>query len=163
MMQIAKIRYTINTSDPFYKAEQDYFDEVMPLYQGLVPCTYIGKYRAPFIFSNFNGTAVDEFQHFVYEHPEATPAERKAEWRRIERAYIPSRECDDMPFLERGGFWHQQHIFKSPFYYIDYALMLWHRFAPCNTGNARTKTAPKRGTATWSCTRRAAAAHLPVS
>ncbi|KIL41422.1 oligoendopeptidase F [Gordoniibacillus kamchatkensis] len=164
-------------------------------------CTYISKYKAPFIFSNFNGTshdvdvltheaghafqaymsrgqqvpeyshptldaceihsmsmeffawpwiesffkedtdkykfshiggavsfipygvAVDEFQHFVYEHPEATPAERKAEWRRIERAYIPSREYDDMPFLERGGFWHQQqHIFKTPFYYIDYTL-----------------------------------------
>ncbi|UUZ97157.1 M3 family oligoendopeptidase [Paenibacillus sp. P25] len=164
-------------------------------------CSYIGKYKAPFIFSNFNGTshdvdvltheaghafqaylsrdfavpeyihptldaceihsmsmeffawpwidtffkedtekykfshlsgaltfipygvAVDEFQHVVYEHPDMTPAERKQAWRDIERKYIPSRVYDDMPFLERGGFWHQQqHIFKSPFYYIDYTL-----------------------------------------
>jgi len=69
------------------------------------------------------GVAVDEFQHVVYANPEMTPAERKAAWREIERKYIPSRNYDDMPFLARGGFWHQQqHIFKSPFYYIDYAL-----------------------------------------
>ncbi|HZG56300.1 M3 family oligoendopeptidase [Paenibacillus sp.] len=69
------------------------------------------------------GAAVDEFQHVVYERPELTPAERKAAWREIERKYCPGREYDDMPFLERGGYWHQQqHIFKSPFYYIDYAL-----------------------------------------
>jgi M3 family oligoendopeptidase len=31
------------------------------------------------------GVAVDEFQHFVYGKPEATPAERKQAWRDIER------------------------------------------------------------------------------
>ncbi|WP_139070823.1 M3 family oligoendopeptidase, partial [Paenibacillus sp. KS1] len=30
------------------------------------------------------GVTVDEFQHFVYSNPEATPAERKAAWRDIE-------------------------------------------------------------------------------
>lgn len=80
------------------------------------------------------GVAVDEFQHLVYAHPEWTPAERKAAWRETERKYLPNRVYDDMPFLERGGFWHQQqHIFKSPFYYIDYtlaqicALQYWQR------------------------------------
>ncbi|MFE5318061.1 M3 family oligoendopeptidase [Paenibacillus sp. NPDC056579] len=69
------------------------------------------------------GVAVDEFQHRVYEEPDMTPAQRKQVWREIERKYIPSRNYDDMPFLDRGGFWHQQqHIFKSPFYYIDYTL-----------------------------------------
>jgi len=69
------------------------------------------------------GVAVDEFQHVVYANPEMTPAERKAAWRDIERKYLPNRDYDDMPFLARGGFWHQQqHIFKSPFYYIDYTL-----------------------------------------
>ncbi|TLS52871.1 M3 family oligoendopeptidase [Paenibacillus antri] len=69
------------------------------------------------------GVAVDEFQHVVYANPEMTPAERKAAWRDIERKYLPNRDYDDMPFLSRGGFWHQQqHIFKSPFYYIDYTL-----------------------------------------
>ncbi|WEG14260.1 M3 family oligoendopeptidase [Pullulanibacillus sp. KACC 23026] len=69
------------------------------------------------------GVAVDEFQHFVYEHPEATPEERKAAWRRIEKTYLPHRDYADNEYLERGGFWHQQgHIFGSPFYYIDYTL-----------------------------------------
>ncbi|MDD4213115.1 MAG: M3 family oligoendopeptidase, partial [Bacilli bacterium] len=35
------------------------------------------------------GVTVDEFQHFVYDHPEATPAERKAKWREIEKKYLP--------------------------------------------------------------------------
>ncbi|WP_314585184.1 M3 family oligoendopeptidase [Paenibacillus terrigena] len=69
------------------------------------------------------GVSVDEFQHFVYENPNATPAERKQAWRDIERKYLPHREYEDQAYLERGGFWHQQgHIFRSPFYYIDYTL-----------------------------------------
>ncbi|MUG86279.1 M3 family oligoendopeptidase [Paenibacillus timonensis] len=69
------------------------------------------------------GVAVDEFQHYVYEHPEVTPAERKQTWREIERKYVPYRNYADNDYLERGGFWHRQgHIFNSPFYYIDYTL-----------------------------------------
>jgi M3 family oligoendopeptidase len=69
------------------------------------------------------GVAVDEFQHRVYEQPELTPAERKLVWREIERKYLPHRVYEDNDFLERGGFWQQQpHIYKSPFYYIDYTL-----------------------------------------
>lgn len=175
-------------------------------------CTYISEYRAPFIFSNFNGTSedikvltheaghafqvyssrsyevpeygfptyeaceihsmsmefftwpwmnllfkedtdkykfnhlgealmfipygvtVDEFQHFVYENPEATPTERKKAWRDIEKKYLPHRNYEENDYLERGGFWHQQgHIFEVPFYYIDYtlaqicALQFWKR------------------------------------
>jgi M3 family oligoendopeptidase len=175
-------------------------------------CTYISKYKSPYIFSNFNGTAgdidvltheaghafqvyssrsyevpeygfptneaceihsmsmefftwpwmelffkedvdkykfshlggallfipygvtVDEFQHFVYENPDATPAERKKAWRDIEKKYLPHRTYEENDYLERGGFWHQQgHIFEDPFYYIDYtlaqicALQFWKR------------------------------------
>lgn len=169
--------------------------------QGGGYCTYIPKYKAPFIFSNFNGTSgdvdvltheaghafqcyrstwitipecnfptyesaeihsmsmefftwpwmklffeeeerkykyahlgnalkfipygvtVDEFQHFVYENPEATPTERKSAWRSIEKKYLPHKNYDECDFLERGGWWFQQgHIFASPFYYIDYTL-----------------------------------------
>lgn len=164
-------------------------------------CTYISEYKAPFIFSNFNGTSgdidvltheaghafqvyesrsfevpeygfptyeaceihsmsmefftwpwmdlffkeeadkyrfdhlasallfipygvtVDEFQHFVYENPDATPAERKQAWREIERKYLPHRDYAGNEYLERGGFWQKQsHIFNTPFYYIDYTL-----------------------------------------
>ncbi len=164
-------------------------------------CTYIGKYKAPYIFSNFNGTsgdidvltheaghafqvfssrdqgineynwptfeaceihsmsmefftwpwmklffqqdtdkykfahlsnalcflpygvAVDEFQHFVYENPEATPADRNKMWREIEGKYLPHMNYEDNAYLEKGGFWQKQsHIFAAPFYYIDYVL-----------------------------------------
>lgn len=69
------------------------------------------------------GVTVDEFQHFVYEHPEATPEERKAKWREIEKKYLPLLDYDDNDFYERGGFWFKQgHIFSAPFYYIDYTL-----------------------------------------
>lgn len=69
------------------------------------------------------GVTVDEFQHFVYENPEATPAERKEAWRMIERKYLPHKDYSECEFLERGGWWFKQgHIFSSPFYYIDYTL-----------------------------------------
>ncbi|XEC94854.1 M3 family oligoendopeptidase [Paenibacillus tarimensis] len=69
------------------------------------------------------GAAVDEFQHFVYEHPEASPGARKQAWRDIERKYLPHRNYEGNDYLERGGFWHRQgHIFHMPFYYIDYTL-----------------------------------------
>ncbi|MCB8817311.1 M3 family oligoendopeptidase [Desulfosporosinus shakirovi] len=69
------------------------------------------------------GVSVDEFQHFVYDHPEASPQDRKAAWREIERKYLPHRDYEDNDYLERGSYWHQQgHIFGDPFYYIDYTL-----------------------------------------
>ncbi|AIQ74894.1 MULTISPECIES: M3 family oligoendopeptidase [Paenibacillus] len=69
------------------------------------------------------GVTVDEFQHFVYSNPEATPAERKQAWREIEKKYLPHRNYEGNAYLEQGGFWHKQgHIFASPFYYIDYTL-----------------------------------------
>ncbi|MCM3734775.1 M3 family oligoendopeptidase [Bacillus cytotoxicus] len=69
------------------------------------------------------GVSVDEFQHFVYEHPEASPAERKEAWCNIERKYLPHRDYEENDYLERGGFWQRQaHIYNSPFYYIDYTL-----------------------------------------
>jgi M3 family oligoendopeptidase len=81
------------------------------------------------------GAAVDEFQHWVYEHPQVSTAERNAAWRAIERKYLPHRDYDGLDFLEQGGAWQQQHhIFDSPFYYIDYVLaqicafQFWKRF-----------------------------------
>ena len=69
------------------------------------------------------GVAVDEFQHIIYENPDLTPAERNAEWRKLEKIYLPQRNYDGNAFLESGGFWQKQnHIFNSPFYYIDYTL-----------------------------------------
>lgn len=69
------------------------------------------------------GVAVDEFQHFIYENPEATPKERKNYWRELEKKYMPYINYEHNSYLENGGLWHQQlHIFLDPFYYIDYTL-----------------------------------------
>lgn len=69
------------------------------------------------------GVTVDEFQHWVYENPNASPEERKSAWRAIEKKYLPHRDYEDNAFMERGGFWFKQmHIFQAPFYYIDYTL-----------------------------------------
>ncbi len=69
------------------------------------------------------GVSVDEFQHWVYENPNATPKERKQVWREIEKKYLPHKDYDGNEYLENGGFWQRQgHIYNSPFYYIDYTL-----------------------------------------
>ncbi|WP_449621435.1 M3 family oligoendopeptidase [Robertmurraya sp. Marseille-Q9965] len=69
------------------------------------------------------GVSVDEFQHWVYENPTATPKERKQAWRDIEKKYLPHKDYDGNAYLENGGFWQRQgHIYNSPFYYIDYTL-----------------------------------------
>lgn len=69
------------------------------------------------------GVAVDEFQHIVYENPDMTPEERNKVWRELEKTYLPHRNYDGNPHLEAGRLWQKQnHIFNSPFYYIDYTL-----------------------------------------
>ena len=70
------------------------------------------------------GTMVDHFQHIVYEHPELTPAQRHAEWKRLLGIYMPWQKLDgEIPFYSEGEGWQRQHhIYSSPFYYIDYCL-----------------------------------------
>ncbi|MBR0081742.1 MAG: M3 family oligoendopeptidase [Clostridia bacterium] len=70
------------------------------------------------------GTMVDHFQHIVYEHPELTPAERHAEWKRLTGIYMPWMKLDgEIPFYSDGEAWQRQlHIYDIPFYYIDYCL-----------------------------------------
>jgi M3 family oligoendopeptidase len=71
------------------------------------------------------GAAVDHFQHFVYENPDASPSERHGFWKQVEATYLPWRRNGGIEHLERGGYWqHQRHIYALPFYYIDYTLAL---------------------------------------
>jgi len=69
------------------------------------------------------GVTVDEFQHWVYKNPNATPDDRRAKWLEIEKKYLPTRDYGEVDDLKEGIFWFRQgHIFNSPFYYIDYTL-----------------------------------------
>ena len=70
------------------------------------------------------GTMVDHFQHIVYEKPDMTPKERHGVWKELLGIYMPWLRLDgDIPFYAEGEGWQrQQHIYNSPFYYIDYCL-----------------------------------------
>jgi M3 family oligoendopeptidase len=92
---------------------------------------FFGKDTDKYLYDHLTGTVtflpygllVDHFQHEVYEHPEMSPAERKATWHKLEGMYMPWKHYDGADLFERGGWWFQQlHIFNSPFYYIDYTL-----------------------------------------
>ena len=93
---------------------------------------FFGKDAAKFRYSHLAaaltfipyGTAVDHFQHIVYEKPDLTPAERHAVWKDLLGTYMPWLRLDgDIPFYGDGESWQQKHhIYSSPFYYIDYCL-----------------------------------------
>ena len=92
---------------------------------------FFGKDTDKYLYDHLTGTVtflpygvlVDHFQHEVYEHPEMSPAERKATWHKLEGMYMPWKHYDGADLFERGGWWFQQgHIFDTPFYYIDYTL-----------------------------------------
>lgn len=69
------------------------------------------------------GTMVDHFQHIVYEYPEFGSDERHMVWRELMGIYMPWVRPDDIPFYGEGKAWQRQvHIYKMPFYYIDYCL-----------------------------------------
>ena len=69
------------------------------------------------------GASIDEFQEYVYENPTATPAERRAKYREIEKKYLPHLDYDGIEYLEGGGRWQQQaHVYGMPFYYLDYTI-----------------------------------------
>ena len=70
------------------------------------------------------GTMVDHFQHIVYAHPELTPEQRHAEWKKLLGIYQPWLKLDgEIPFYSDGEGWQRQiHIYECPFYYIDYCL-----------------------------------------
>ena len=71
------------------------------------------------------GVCVDHFQHEVYANPDATPAERHAMWQRLEHRYMPWTDYGDLAYPAMGGRWQAKaHIYRSPFYYIDYTLAL---------------------------------------
>jgi M3 family oligoendopeptidase len=95
----------------------------MPLFFGTDTDKYYFMHLSNAIKFLPYGVAVDEFQHIIYENPDLTPSERNAVWRNLEKTYLPHRNYDGNTFLENGGFWQKQnHIFNSPFYYIDYTL-----------------------------------------
>ncbi|HEY0273189.1 MAG TPA: M3 family oligoendopeptidase [Chitinophaga sp.] len=78
---------------------------------------------------------IDKFQHWVYEHPQHTEAERTAAWLNILEEFSPN-EVDFSGLEEaRAASWQRQlHLFEVPFYYIEYgiaqlgAIAMWKQY-----------------------------------
>lgn len=78
---------------------------------------------------------IDAYQHWMYENPRHSPAERRAMWTRLFSEY--GGGVVDWSGLEEelAYLWHRQlHIFEIPFYYIEYgiaqlgALQIWQHY-----------------------------------
>lgn len=69
------------------------------------------------------GASIDEFQEWVYDNPTATPDQRNAKFREIEKKYSPHIDYADNKYMESGRRWQaQMHVYQSPFYYLDYTI-----------------------------------------
>jgi oligoendopeptidase F len=65
---------------------------------------------------------IDQFQHWVYTHPDHTRAERQAAWLSLKKRF---GGVEDWTGSEDAlaAQWHRQvHLFAHPFYYIEYAI-----------------------------------------
>lgn len=69
------------------------------------------------------GTIVDAFQQYVYDNPSLSKEDRINYWKSLEKDFLPYMNNEGLPFYGDGRRWQrQQHIYESPFYYIDYCL-----------------------------------------
>jgi len=79
--------------------------------------------------------AIDQFQHWVYEHPNHTVSQRTMAWREIFDRFTDSVTDWTGQQAWRACMWQKQlHLFELPFYYIEYgiaqlgAVAVWKRY-----------------------------------
>ncbi|RRD93836.1 M3 family oligoendopeptidase [Clostridiales bacterium COT073_COT-073] len=100
---------------------------IWPYLQYIIPPAQMDNYKLQHLKTALAfipyGCAVDEFQETIYDQPDLSAQERLSLWQRLEREYLPWRHYENDIFFARGRFWQKQtHIYKWPFYYIDYVL-----------------------------------------
>ncbi|MBU0617929.1 MAG: M3 family oligoendopeptidase [Planctomycetes bacterium] len=65
---------------------------------------------------------VDALQHWVYTHVDASPEDRKDEWVRLSRRFMPHVDWTGLEAYSRHS-WHRKlHFFEVPFYYVEYGI-----------------------------------------
>ncbi len=67
---------------------------------------------------------VDEFQHRVYSGEASNAITRAKAWEELENKYLPGLDFGSAKTWKKIRWMRQLHIFKHPFYYIDYAIAL---------------------------------------
>ena len=66
---------------------------------------------------------IDEFQHWVYENPKHSVAERHAQWKLISKEYGTGlTDWTGYEEVQETAWQRQMHLFEVPFYYIEYAI-----------------------------------------
>ncbi len=66
---------------------------------------------------------IDQFQHWVYEHPQHTVEERTTEWIGILNDFSTSSiDYTGLDEFRKIGWQRQLHLFEVPFYYIEYGI-----------------------------------------
>ena len=66
---------------------------------------------------------IDEFQHWVYENPTHSSAERHEKWVDISKEYGTGlTDWTDYEDMQAASWQRQLHLFEVPFYYIEYAI-----------------------------------------
>ena len=66
---------------------------------------------------------IDKFQHWVYEHPTHTAAERRENWVRIHDQFADAvTDWSGVAYYKEYGWQKQLHLYEVPFYYIEYGI-----------------------------------------
>ncbi|MFB6455791.1 M3 family oligoendopeptidase [Chitinophaga sp. Hz27] len=78
---------------------------------------------------------IDKFQHWIYEHPNHTAAERTAKWNEIQEEFSPGVvDWSGLDDIKSIAWQRQLHLFEVPFYYIEYgiaqlgAIAMWKQY-----------------------------------
>ncbi|MDH3591396.1 MAG: M3 family oligoendopeptidase [Planctomycetota bacterium] len=77
---------------------------------------------------------IDAFQHWLYLHPGHTRKARTEQWLAIHERFNPGVDWSGLEDVRSHLWQNQQHIFRAPFYYIEYAiaaigaLQVWSEF-----------------------------------
>ena len=66
---------------------------------------------------------VDKFQHWIYENPSHTDAERRENWLRIYGQFADSvTDWAGFAYYKEYAWQRQLHLYEVPFYYIEYGI-----------------------------------------
>lgn len=66
---------------------------------------------------------IDKFQHWIYENPTHTDAERRENWLRIYTQFADTvTNWDGFAFYQEYIWQRQLHLYEVPFYYIEYGI-----------------------------------------
>jgi len=67
---------------------------------------------------------MDAFQHWLYTEtgPRVSAADLDAKWLELDRAFHPWLDWSGLEEGERASGWQYYHIFRAPFYYLEYAM-----------------------------------------